>query len=87
MPKNTLIILGIFTALLPFVGIPGSWKTPLYFVLGIAIAFFAYQREYRKKTYSPRPRRAKNQTEETTPVSEATEEVIETREDNPSQNS
>ena len=49
MPKNTLIVLGVFVAVMPFIGIPGVWKTPLYFLLGVGIAASAYQLQYKKK--------------------------------------
>ncbi len=36
--ENTLIILGVLILLVPFLGIPGTWKTPLFMVLGAMVA-------------------------------------------------
>ena len=50
MPKNLITILGVLIAILPFLGIPGSIKSPIYFLLGLAVAFTGYyQSHYKKK--------------------------------------
>ncbi len=54
IPKNGTIIIGILIAVMPFVGIPGSWKTPLYFLLGSAVAALSYQMIYKKKAHPSR---------------------------------
>ncbi len=41
--KNRLIlILGIFTALMPFLGFPAIWKNFFYFVFGISISTLSF---------------------------------------------
>ena len=43
MTKETgLIILGSIVALTPFIGIPGSWKTIIFIIVGILIAVFGF---------------------------------------------
>lgn len=39
---KTISILGILVALIPFLGIPSSWKTVLFVVFGIVIFAKAY---------------------------------------------
>lgn len=46
---STIILLAIITALLPFIGIPTPWKTPLYVVLALVIAFLAFALRQEKK--------------------------------------
>lgn len=42
MKKRTLItLLGLWIALIPFLGIPSSWKSRIIIVSGLAVAFFA----------------------------------------------
>ena len=38
---NALITIGIITALIPFLGIPSSWKYFFTFALGLAIAIIS----------------------------------------------
>lgn len=38
---------------MPFLGLPGSWKTPLYFILGGAIAGASYYSGIAKKKHMP----------------------------------
>jgi len=40
--KKTFIILGIIIAIVPFLGIPYSWKTFLFVVIGLGIAITAF---------------------------------------------
>lgn len=43
MSKEVLVIvLGILTALLPFMGLPGSWRTILLVLIGIGIAVIGF---------------------------------------------
>ncbi len=50
MKKRTIIvILGLWVALLPFLGLPGSWKKFILIVTGLAIAIVASTRK--KKTF------------------------------------
>ena len=39
---TTTIVLGILIAIIPFLGIPGTWKTVLFIVLGLVIALIAF---------------------------------------------
>lgn len=36
-----LVVLGLLAALVPFIGIPSSWKTVVTVVLGLAVMFIA----------------------------------------------
>ena len=46
MKKRTLItILGILVAILPVTHFPGSWKNPVYIILGLTIAYLAIPRK------------------------------------------
>lgn len=38
----SVIILGLITAATPFLGLPGSWRTALIVVLGIALASLGF---------------------------------------------
>lgn len=49
MYRQLVTTLGVLVAALPFLGIPGSWKTPLYFLLGAAIAGVSYYSGVHKK--------------------------------------
>ncbi len=55
--ETILIILGIVTALLPAIGVPGSWKNPFLVIFGIlivGIAFFLRQeRIWRDRNSAP----------------------------------
>ncbi len=91
MPKNSGLILGILIAVMPFVGIPSSWKTPFYFLLGCAVAAVAYQREYRKKFHLVKGirtgrTRAQVSSDSSLSPAESIEESVPPREDNPIQN-
>ena len=57
---NGILILGLVVALTPFLGIPGEWKTIIFVLAGILIAFLSFlikrEREmsidlHRKETY------------------------------------
>ena len=39
---HTILILGIVLTIVPFLGVPTSWKTFLNVFLGFLIAFFSY---------------------------------------------
>ena len=39
---STIILLSLVVAVLPFIGVPTSWKTPLYLVCGLIIAALAF---------------------------------------------
>lgn len=41
--RKTMLFLGILVAIMPFLGIPSSWKTVAYLVSGIFIAWNSYQ--------------------------------------------
>lgn len=36
--EMTVIALGIFVAVVPYLGIPGTWKTAIFVVAGLALA-------------------------------------------------
>ncbi len=38
----SLIILGVLTALTPFMGLPGEWRTVLLIIFGFAIAIIGF---------------------------------------------
>ncbi|MEK7567307.1 MAG: hypothetical protein AAB513_00090 [Patescibacteria group bacterium] len=60
MQKNFFIVLGIFVALLPFISIPNSYKTPVYIILGATMAIASYRERYlKKKLLIPHLRRFK----------------------------
>ena len=42
MHLRLLLLLGFITFILPFVGIPASWKQWLLFAVGLAIMFIAF---------------------------------------------
>lgn len=48
MPKNTISILGLVIAVLPFLGFPGSFKAPAFFLLGLGVAYLSFE-EHRHK--------------------------------------
>lgn len=40
--EMTLIVLGLLTAVLPFLGFPGSWRTVLFVLMGLAVAVIGF---------------------------------------------
>lgn len=59
MPKRTIIvILGVLTALSPFLGLPYAGLMWLLPVLGIAIAVLAYPVRRQRYTEAPEPHEA-----------------------------
>lgn len=42
MKERTVIILGLLVAILPFLGFPNSWRTPLFALLGLLISVLAF---------------------------------------------
>ncbi|HYF10367.1 MAG TPA: hypothetical protein VD967_02065 [Candidatus Paceibacterota bacterium] len=53
MYRQLVTTLGVLVAVMPFLGLPGSWKTPLYFILGGAIAGASYYSGVAKKKHAP----------------------------------
>ncbi len=47
--QRTLLILGIFIALLPFTGFPNSWRKTFFVLAGLSVSYIAYLL-YREKT-------------------------------------
>ena len=45
-----IIVLGIVVALVPFLGFPGSWKTVIFVLVGLAIAVLAFIIRLRRMT-------------------------------------
>ena len=48
--KQILGALAVWIMILPYLGFPGSWKTPLFFFTGLAILFIAIF-DWLKKTF------------------------------------
>jgi hypothetical protein len=40
--EMTLILLGIFVAVLPYLGIPSDWKAPLFLIAGAVIVIIGF---------------------------------------------
>lgn len=40
--EKTLLILGLWVAILSFLGFPGSWKKVLFLITGLAIMYLGY---------------------------------------------
>ena len=40
--QRTIFILGLWVAILPYLGFPNSWKKILFLLAGLAIAYLAY---------------------------------------------
>lgn len=53
MPRYTITTLGVLVALLPFLGFPGAWKSPVYFLFGISIAYLSFQEHRPKRKGGP----------------------------------
>ena len=51
--NKIIIILGLTVAILPFLGFPGSFKSPAYFLLGGAIAYITFQENRHRRKHSP----------------------------------
>lgn len=49
---TTLIILGIIIAILPFSGLPGSWRDILYVFLGLSVSCIVF---YHARTHNKKP--------------------------------
>ena len=58
--SKIIIILGLAVAILPFLGFPGSFKSPAYFLLGGAIAYITFQEHRHKKKHSSLKKIRKN---------------------------
>lgn len=54
----TIILFALLVALLPFVGVPTPWKTPLYVLFGLLVAAlaFALRQEGRSRDSAMRER-------------------------------
>lgn len=52
MLKHPITILGILVVALTFLGLPGSIKSPLYFLLGLFIAYLSYKEHKNPKKNS-----------------------------------
>jgi len=40
--EKTLLIIGLWVIILPFLGFPNSWRKVLFFITGLAIIYIAY---------------------------------------------
>jgi len=47
--QRTIFILGIITAIMPFLGFPNSWRKLFFVLLGLSISYFAYLLYMEKK--------------------------------------
>ena len=47
-----ILILGIWVAIMPFLGFPVSWRKPIFIISGLAIAYLAYA-SAKNKTVTP----------------------------------
>ncbi|HEV7701839.1 MAG TPA: hypothetical protein VGO63_00105 [Candidatus Paceibacterota bacterium] len=49
--ERVLLILGVWVAVLPYLGFPYSWKNILFTLSGLAIIYFSYSlyKEYKTK--------------------------------------
>ena len=49
---RTFLILGIWTAILPYLGFPHSWKNILFILTGLVIVYLSYimYQEHKEKT-------------------------------------
>ena len=52
--KQILGTLAIWIMILPFLGFPGSWKTPLFFITGLVIFFIVISDWLKKTFYNPK---------------------------------
>ncbi len=48
--QRAILISGIWVAILPFLGFPGSWKTFFFFVTGANLAYIAYKMNKERMT-------------------------------------
>jgi len=55
---STIILLGLLIGILPFVGIPTPWKTPMYVALALIIAFLAFALRQERKNFEAHNRAA-----------------------------
>ncbi|KKS45012.1 hypothetical protein A3B93_00610 [Candidatus Nomurabacteria bacterium RIFCSPHIGHO2_02_FULL_42_24] len=42
LKRRLILILGVWIALMPFLGFPISWRKPIFLISGLAIAYLAY---------------------------------------------
>jgi hypothetical protein len=51
MPRNkTELTIGILLVIMPFLGLPGTWKTIFYVLAGLGIIIFAFRSHLRRKS-------------------------------------
>lgn len=48
--ERTLLIIGIWVIILPFLGFPSLWKNVLFVVTGLMITYLAYLFNFEKKS-------------------------------------
>ncbi len=46
--RQILVIIGVWVILLPFLGLPGTWKTILMACTGVVLCFLAYSGQSRQ---------------------------------------
>lgn len=65
--KRTIILLGILTAILPLMGLPGSWRSFFTFVFGVAISALAFIAYRNGEHYEPLEKKENSFTENMVP--------------------
>ncbi|MEI6660138.1 MAG: hypothetical protein WCK91_01805 [bacterium] len=58
--ERSLLIIGIWVAILPFLGFPSSWRSFMFIITGLALVYLSYMfyQEYRARM----PKDADNKT-------------------------
>ncbi len=51
--ERTLLTLGIWVAMLPFLGFPDSWRQTFFLITGIALVYLAYLFYKQAKSRNP----------------------------------
>lgn len=52
--EMSVIVLGIVVVVVPFLGIPGDWKTPLFVLAGLGVALIGFLLRGEALSRSPR---------------------------------
>lgn len=68
--RKSTFFLGILIFLLPFIGVPSSWKTAFLIIIGLILVFSSIQLVFTKRNTKPRPKKERTQeiVPENTPV-------------------
>mgnify|MGYP001560265761 FL=1 len=74
--RKTILWLGILVALLPFLGLPSSWKTAIFFVSGILIAWNSFQLNKHRQAKRIKQERKRKEEIISAPISQPSQPVI-----------